>query len=57
VEVYDIRGRRAGVVFDGMGVFGDNRLRWRTRGLPAGAYFMRVAGGGWTEARAFVLLE
>ncbi|MFN8588205.1 MAG: hypothetical protein U0704_10445 [Candidatus Eisenbacteria bacterium] len=45
LEVFDVRGRRVAVLFEGPGDAAARQATWRGAGAPAGVYFARLASG------------
>lgn len=56
VEVFDVQGRRVSVLRDGMGVAGENRIRWAPP-CPAGRYELRVQAGNRVAWRPLILVR
>jgi hypothetical protein len=54
VEVFDVRGRRQGVVFRGVLQAGTHPLRLDTVSLPAGKYWITARGAGMRVARPWL---
>ncbi len=46
VEVFDLRGRRAATLFDGLAPARETSVDWDARELPRGVYFVRVLSAG-----------
>ncbi|MBU1702586.1 MAG: hypothetical protein KJ970_05610 [Candidatus Eisenbacteria bacterium] len=62
VEVFDVRGRRVGVLWDGDLPAGPSRVPWSNAAfanpLPAGAYWVRAsASGGVTPGKKVIVLQ
>ena len=45
LAVFDVRGRRVGTLFDGIGTGADHHVTWRASGLSEGLYFVRMRSG------------
>jgi hypothetical protein len=62
VEVFDVRGRRVGLLWDGVLPAGASRIPWSRAAfahpLPAGAYWIRATGsGGATPGRKVIVVQ
>jgi hypothetical protein len=62
VELWDVQGRRVRQLHSGALPGGTSRLRWDGRDdqgdpVAAGAYFARLAAGGTSESRRFILVR
>lgn len=51
LEVYDLAGRRVGVIHEGGLAAGRHSLAWDTTGYPAGVYLIRLGSGGESVVR------
>lgn len=45
IDIYDISGRMVSSVADGKRGKGSHKIRWNTKDLPSGIYFIRIEGG------------
>jgi hypothetical protein len=58
VVLYDVMGRRVGVLWEGVAATGRGPLRLAPPpGLPSGIYWVRCGGSGWEAARKAVLVK
>ncbi|MDB5036341.1 MAG: IgGFc-binding protein [Chlorobi bacterium] len=55
VEIYDIVGRRVGLLADDDQEAGEHRVIWDAAGLPCGLYYCRVHCGRWSAMRPLVM--
>ncbi len=56
LKVYDVTGREAAVLFEGVPETGQHRLTWDGRSVSSGVYFLRLQSAGrvWTAKTAVV---
>jgi len=57
LEVYDVLGRRVGVLVDGVEEAGYGKVVWDAGGMASGIYFVRMEAGGFVEVRKAILLR
>ncbi|MDX1420248.1 MAG: T9SS type A sorting domain-containing protein, partial [Rubricoccaceae bacterium] len=57
VALFDVLGRRVGVLHEGLLGAGDHAFGLDTRGLPAGVYVVRVGAGGAVASRRATVLR
>jgi len=57
LEVYDVTGRRVGLLADEVYGAGAHEVRWDGRTQPAGIYFYRLTVGDRVETRKMILLR
>ena len=57
LSVYDVRGRRVALLYDGEKEAGWHSLDWDARGRASGVYFARLETGGESLTRKLVLLQ
>ncbi len=57
LEIFDLLGRRAAVVRDDFESMGTHEIPFDARLLPAGMYFYRLTGNGFSDARRMIVLK
>jgi hypothetical protein len=57
IAVFDARGRRIGLLAEGMRAAGDHETVWNAGGVASGVYVLRLFAGGETESCKCVKLE
>jgi hypothetical protein len=57
VHVYDVLGRRVQTLATGRYPAGTHQVRWSTRGLASGVYFIRFAAGRHTDTQRAVVVR
>lgn len=57
VEVFDVAGRRIGLVVDRVLPAGVHKLSWEPHHLAPGAYFIRMTAGGKVQTRTVTLVR
>lgn len=57
IEVYDLLGRRADVIFEGFRPAGSHRLVWDAESLASGVYFLRLSAGEEIRTKRVTLLK
>lgn len=55
LDIHNLLGQRAAVLLDSIRPAGTNRVPWRTAGLPAGIYIVRLRAGSAIQSRSVVL--
>jgi hypothetical protein len=55
--VYDVKGARVAVLFDGSVAAGEHIVTWDASGAPSGVYFYRLTVGEVSETRKMILLK
>ncbi len=57
LAVYDLRGRRIRMLYEGVPTVGVHTFAWDSRGLPSGIYFLKLesASGRFETAKAVIL--
>ncbi len=57
VGVYDVLGRRVGLLVDGQMAAGQHQITWFAGDVPSGTYLIRMEAGGRVFTRSMVLLK
>lgn len=57
LKVYDILGREAATLVDGVKQPGEYSAKWQAKDLPAGVYVIRMTGGRFQSVRKMVLIR
>ncbi len=57
ITVFDVSGRTAAVIVDGVQSAGDHVARWQASGFSSGIYFCRLEAGGVVSTKKIVLLR
>jgi hypothetical protein len=55
LEIYDVLGRKIATLVDGRVGAGLHRATWNVRGVPAGIYYYRLVGEGWSGSREMIV--
>jgi hypothetical protein len=57
LKVYDVLGKEAATLVDGIRDAGDWMVEWDSRGIPSGVYFYRLQAGDLIETKRLTLLR
>jgi photosystem II stability/assembly factor-like uncharacterized protein len=57
LEVFDVLGRRVGVLVDELQRPGHHQVMWNASGFPSGVYFYQIRVGANVQSRAMVLMK
>jgi hypothetical protein len=55
LKVFDIQGREVVTLVDQTQEKGEHVVKWNASGLPSGAYFYRLAAGGYSETKRLIV--
>ena len=57
IEIYDILGRKVGMLEDRLQPAGYHKLVWHAEDLPSGVYFYKLRAGDYSETKKMVLMK
>jgi hypothetical protein len=57
LKIYDVLGKEAATLVDGVRDAGDWTVEWDSRGVPSGVYFYRLQAGDFIQTKRLTLLK